>query len=163
MHADAMNLEAGPVRPRWRETGLALVVMLVSTLATAWLLHAGVKAHGSSLPAAGATAAGTVVMALLLARVSSYPRWSWFGAAGILAVSDLLGTLVFPLAEAWKEAIHPQVWMHPWLFMVLALVIPSRGTGICSTSSRWAGWMLIGIALLLGGIDFVTGWIGMLL
>jgi hypothetical protein len=108
---------------------------------------------------ASVLAAGTLAMGLLLAGLSPYPRWAFLSATGVLSLAALLGPIAVGDPEAWRASASPMLWMHPWWPMVMAWV-PARGRrGVCATDAPGAGWLLIGGAVLVALLSYVSAWI----
>lgn len=141
-------------RPRGRQTGGALLIMLATTAASAWLAAQRPVTPGAALAASAATAAGTMAMGLYLARWTPYPRWGFLGAAAVLAMAALAGPMVARDAAAWAEGARPLLWMHPWYLMIIGLTPPTSRRGVCSPEAPWAGWLLVGSATVLAAITW---------
>jgi hypothetical protein len=98
-------------------------------------------------------AAGTLVMALVLAPLSRVPRVAYWITAGLYAAFILVSPALSPTPQSWIEFMRPQLWYLPWFFLIVVSESPRpRATGHCATISDRSGVMLVGIALLFLGI-----------
>jgi len=103
--------------------------------------------------AAAIGAAGTLVMALVLAPLSRVPRAAYWITAGLYAAFILVSPALSPTPQSWVEFMRPQLWYLPWFFLIIVSESPRpRATGLCATISDRSGIMLVGIALLFLGI-----------
>jgi hypothetical protein len=143
-------------RPRGHQIGGALVIMLVTTVLSAWLGAPRPATTATVLASAAASAAGTLAMALYLVRWSPYPRWGFLGAAIVLAAAALGGPLVVRDPAKWTEGVRPLLWMQPWFVMIFGLTPPATRPRLCAVDTPWAGRVLIGTATLLALIAWVA-------
>jgi len=144
-----MHPSTATLGPRARHIGTALLLYAATIAASVWLGAARPITFGAALASAAAVALGTLAMAFYLVRWTPFPRWGFLGAAAVLASSALLGPLVTPSPGAWSEGVRTMLWMHPWFIMVMGGIPPTGARGWCSPAAPWAGWLLIGVAVVL--------------
>ncbi len=134
-------------RPMWRDWAVILSVFAVVVLGGAWLGKIGT--YAGNLGAASVVAAGTIALALMTRRYSGFSRWATFASATILAVSAIGTAAFWQNAPIWDHAMKDSLWMHPWLYLNFAGA-GGHLHGACSTTTKAAGWLLIGGAILVG-------------
>ena len=96
-------------------------------------------------------------MAWLTSRDSAYPRWAWFGSAGVLVLALVLAAVLMPAPAQVKEWTS-MAWMMPWLFLVMALS-PAPAAGICSPRAAWSGTLLMGTSVVFSSILLGVCWL----
>jgi hypothetical protein len=123
-----------------------------------WLTRERTASAESVAAAATVVGAGTVLMAWLVAPITSYPRSAWMIAAGLVGAGILVGALVTPDPAQWTRAMKPMIWLYPWYFLLSATVRPPR-KGWCAPTSPWSGRVLVGAGAALGGMAALLPWL----
>lgn len=134
------------------------VVMAVTILAGAWIAKHGAPTGDRVALVAAFVALGTMACAALGARSTPYPTWAYWATAGMMSGAVMLSAL-FMTPERWLADTRQSLWMVPWFFMMLASVPARRTTrGLCATTGPRAGWILMGVGMLLTGILLLPSW-----
>jgi hypothetical protein len=133
-------------RPMWREWAVILGVFAAVVFGGAFLGKIGT--YAGNVAAASLVAAGTVALAVMTRRYSGFPRWATIASVAILALSAVGTAIFWQSAPLWDHGVKDSLWMHPWLFLNFAAV-GGQAHGVCSTTTKAAGWMLIGAAILI--------------
>jgi hypothetical protein len=103
--------------------------------------------------AAAIGAAGTLLMAAVLAPLSRYPRWAYWTTAALYAGFMLASPSFVATPAQWIEWVRPQIWLLPWFFLTVASVSPrSRALGVCAPGARWSGVMLLGMGIVFAAL-----------
>jgi hypothetical protein len=98
-------------------------------------------------------AAGTLVMAVVLAPLSRVPRAAYWITAGLYAAFILVSPALSPTPQSWIEFMRSQLWYLPWFFLIVVSESPRpRATGLCESFTYRSGVLLVGVALLFLGI-----------
>jgi hypothetical protein len=111
----------------------------------------------AALAVAGIYGAGALVMAWLASRSTAYPRWAWFGSAGVFASALVVAALAWP-APAQVKDWTSTAWLFPWLHLVTA-TSPAPATGACAARGSWSGPVLVGTSVVYSSILLVVGWL----
>ena len=142
-------------RATWRDYWLAVAVFAVGVLGSSAAWPRRTATWTSALASAATLAAATLLIAFILARHSRYPRWGYFGAAAILAAAAPIGLLALGDPVAWSSEVRPSLWLNPWLLLTVPMLTSRSAAGACAPTTRLAGWMLIGIAVVLAVLSHV--------
>jgi hypothetical protein len=106
-------------------------------------------------------------MAVILARHSGHPRRALVTAATVLAGMMLLTPFTAGSPGAWLAHVRPLVWLVPWFPLATAATggnFRPRAAAIpCAPTTRAAGPVLIGEAVVLGAILLAIGPVSRLL
>jgi len=150
-----MSLSA-PSRPDRRRTmWLGCATLALTTIAAVTVQHAA--GANAALAVAGTYGAGAIVMAWIASRSTAYPRWAWFGSAGVFASALVVAALAWP-APAQVKDWTSTAWLFPWLHLVTALS-PTPATGACAGRGAWGGPLLVGTSVVYSSILLVVGWL----
>jgi hypothetical protein len=148
-------MNAGPitrpdrVRTMWLGTATMAVITILAAIARK---SAGADA---AVVVAGIYGVGVLAIAWLTSRTTSYPRWSWFAAAGINVVAIVVAAVLFPSPSQVKTWMST-AWMYPWLFLVFSST-PGPATGRCAPSGRLLLVVSVAYAVILLGACFLAG------
>lgn len=134
-----------PTRPeRVRTLWLGTAAMAFIVIAAAIVQKsAGADA---AVAVAGIYSLGIAAIAWLTARATPYPRWSWFGAAGILVSAIVLAAALFPSPSQVKTWTST-AWMMPWLFLVFGTT-PGSSVAACDPATPRGGRLLIVVSVI---------------
>ena len=121
-------------------TGWLLAVMIVAVIARR------ATTGDPALVVAAIYGLGTLVMAVLTARATVFPRWAWFTTAGLLSLALMLGAIGARDPRELKD-LTSSAWMMPWMLLLMGLT-PSPTSGWCATHTTRAGWLLVGFGFL---------------
>lgn len=133
----------------WWGTGVLLAMVLGITVAAP--RHSSNPSH--VMLAAMIGAAGTLLMAAVLAPLQRYPRWAYWSIAALYALFMLASPALAGTPEHWIEWMRPQLWFLPWFFLTTATVSGrSRAAGVCATDARWSGALLLGTGIVFAGL-----------
>ena len=150
-----MNNDGSSRSQRRRTMWLGSAAMAAITMAGAFVPRmVGAQA---ALATAGVYGGGAFAMALLTARDSAYPRWAWFGSAGVLALALVLAAVFMPAPLQVKEWAS-MAWMMPWLYLVMALS-PAPAAGVCAPRSARSGTLLMGTSIVFSSILLGICWL----
>jgi hypothetical protein len=137
-----------PDRKRLMLLGCAMLALI--TIAAVFVRKTG---GGGAMAVACIYGGGTLAMALLTARATTYPRWAWFASAGVIVLTLVVAALLMPSRLQVKEW-SSTAWMMPWWFLVSASS-PARASGVCATR----GPLLVGVSVVFSGILLGACWL----
>ena len=150
-----MNSRASDRSHRRHTMWLGSAALALTTISGAVLQR--VAGPNSAMAVACVYGGGALVMAWLTARSTEYPRWAWFGSAGVFALTLVVAALALPAPAQVKEWTS-LAWMLPWMHLVMALSsVPA--TGACSARAAWSGPLLVGTSVVFSSILLAVGWL----
>src|SRR5262245_6744716 len=134
--------------PRSARLWIAVGIFGIGTLTAAMLTRQPIRESAVTL-ASVINALTVLGVALMMAPLSPYPRWSHWTASAVLAGWVLVGPALAPDPQTWRTDIRPNLWFMPWVLLTFA-GMPSRARGACATVGRRAGWMLVLCCVVMG-------------
>jgi len=140
---------------RRRTILLACAALAATTLSAAFLQ--GAAGPNAALAVAATYGAGAFVMAWITSRATEYPRWAWFGSAGVFALALVVAALAWPAPSQVKDW-STMAWMFPWLHLTTALSSPPA-KGACSPGGAWSGPLILGTSIVFSSILLVAAWL----
>jgi len=143
----ARSEEADLRRLRRSTTRLGAGIMLITTLASAWIGRGAHATRELAVATAAIVALGTFAIGWLNWRISPYPRWAWIASASTMSVMMMASAGMVEPAK-WMEDVRPTAWMLPWFLITWGSVQPGR-SGLCAPASPRAGWMMVVGSFLL--------------
>ncbi|HYM81357.1 MAG TPA: hypothetical protein VEY91_08085 [Candidatus Limnocylindria bacterium] len=155
-----MNEALVTKRERRNAMWIALAILMATVIVGMMTARGPSPSLGAIRASAMVSGLGTLLMATVVSRVSPYPRWSLYGAAGILALSLLVSTVTTPDPAAWVRDTRQMAWMFPWFVMLFGFVGRATGKGWCAPAHPKAGWIMLVTAALLGGVASVSARLG---
>lgn len=138
-------------RAMWLGTATMAVVTILAAVARK---KAGADA---AAVAGGIYVFGVLAIAWLTARITPYPRWSWFASAGVVSTALVVAAVAFT-SPAQVKTWTATAWMMPWLFLIFTLS-PQPKAGWCAPSSVWSGPVMIGVSVIYSAILLVSCWL----
>ena len=150
-----MSLSAQGRAHRRRTLWLGCATLLLTTLSGVVVQR--LAGPNAAMAVASNYGAGAIVMGWLTSRSTDYPRWAWFGSAGVFALALVVAALAWP-APAQVKDWTSMAWMFPWLHLVTALS-PAPSTGVCSARGAWGGPLMFGTSVVFSSILLVTAWL----
>jgi hypothetical protein len=142
-------------RPTAARLLIASSVMAFVTMGTSAIVKQDPTMSGAT-SAAALAAVGTMICAAIGATVNPYPRWSYWTAAGFIAIALLVSPFTAPSPERWIHETRDMVWMAPWMLMML-WAVPTRSRGVCDSARSRSGYVLAGGALAVGVMIQLVG------
>jgi hypothetical protein len=139
-----------------RRTVLLACAALAATTIIATLIQRAAGAN-AAMAVALAYGAGAIVMAWITSRATEYPRWAWFGSAGVFALALVVAALALPAPTQVKEW-STMAWMFPWLHLTTALSA-SPAKGACAARGTWGGPLILGTSVVFSSILLVAAWL----
>jgi hypothetical protein len=116
-----------------------------------------VAGPNAAMAMAGVYGGGSLVMAWVTSRSTEYPRWAWFGSAGIFAFAMVVAAIALP-APAQVKDWTSVAWMFPWLYLVTSLT-SAPATGACSARGARGGLLILGTSIVFSSILLVASWL----
>ncbi len=145
-----------PARPeRVRTLWLGTATMAVITILGAIIR----KSSGADAAVAVAVVygVGVIAMAWLTARATPYPRWSWYGASGVIVLAIIAAAVLFPSPSQVKTWTST-AWMMPWIFLVFGFT--PAGANACAPGTVRGGRLLIVVSVVYSLILLGACWLG---
>jgi len=134
-------------RPRGTDWAMILLVYLISMLGASALSRSGTRV--GNVAAAASIAAATAMIAARGRRFVKFPLWSSVTSVAVLGAFAIGSAALWPGIAAWRQLLTGMLWMHPWYFMIFSG--SGSGSFVCATTtSRAAGWCLVGGAVAVG-------------
>lgn len=144
MNAATRTTSGVPRHGMW----IAMVIVLALVLGTALIGRIEPMTPALALLSAALCAAGTLLVAALMARGRAYPRWAWWGAAGAVSVALFLSVALAPSPAVWDAEMRPGAWLLPWMLAIFGTTRESRA---CATSAK-RGWVLVAATIVLSTV-----------
>ena len=148
-----MNPEALNRSERKRVTWIGCAMLALITIAAVFVRK---SAADGAMAVACIYGGGTLAMALLTARATTYPRWAWFASAGVIVLTLVVAAVILPSRAQVKEW-SSTAWMMPWWFLVSASS-PAVATGACARAAR-NGPLLVGVSVVFSAIRLGACWL----
>ena len=147
--------------PRSARLWISLGIFAIGTFMSAILTRQPIREAAVTL-ACLIGAVSVFGVAMLMAPVTPYPRWAHWAAGAVLAGWILVSPLVAGDPHTWRADIRPVLWFMPWYVLTFA-TMPARLNGACATESRRAGWMMVAVSVVMGGVLMFAGRVAQLL
>ena len=148
---EAKRFEKPSMRRAWIGTGILLTTQFAAAIVT----RRGAAVE-SAVIAAVMTGLSLFAIAALNVRHTPYPRWAYASMVAIMSAAIMLTLVTAVSLESWGKETRDSLWMFPW-FLVLLSFTPAPKRGICAADNPRVGWLMVGTAVLLGGLLQLAG------